>query len=141
MISASVVGLEALREKLDKLIKAQDTTEILDESQAILLNRIRTRFLAETDPDGVPWPPSKAGVKRRSKGGTGTLFRTGKLFHSIQAHTVGPQERAISTDVPYGLFHQFGTATLPKRAFLGFSEEDLSVVEARVVQRVMEALA
>lgn len=122
-------------EMLSKL-SSFSTTELLDDSAALLLNRIRTRFLAETDTDGKKWIQSEAAKKRRAKGGTGTLFDTGRLFHSIQAHKKGANGRAISTDVQYAKYHQFGTNKLPKREFLGFNQEDESLVVELIKKRL-----
>lgn len=135
-----IIGLPELEVKIGKLIKAIDQVEILDEAEAILLNRTRTRYLAETDPDGIPWRPSWAGIRRRRRGGTGTLFDTGRLFHSIQAYRIGANERDIGTDVPYGRKHQLGIGVVTRR-FLGVSEDDRSTIELRVIQRVTGALA
>ena len=41
----------------------------LDQSAAAILNRLRTTYLAEQDPTGKPWVPSKAAMRRRSSGG------------------------------------------------------------------------
>lgn len=151
MFEVSISGITELTLKFKRLQEALDVADILDESQAIMLNRIRTRFLAETDPDGVPWPQSAAAAKRRAGGytkrdgkkyyATGTLFETGTLFHSIQAYRVDENTRGIGTDVPYGKYHQLGTVNLPVRKFLGFNQEDLTIMEARVVQRIKEAMA
>lgn len=135
-----IIGLEGVLNKVGKLISAIDQVEILDEAEAILLNRTRGRFLAEVDPDGVAWRPSYAGMRRRARGGTGTLFDTGRLFHSIQAYRVGANERDIGTDVPYGRKHQLGIGVVQRR-FLGISQEDLSIITARVVQRVTGSLS
>lgn len=128
----------AAQETLDKLAKALDTEAILDEAGALLLNRIRTRFLNEESADGS-WLPSKAGLKRRSAGGTGTLFDTGTLFRSIQLSGEGPNERQIGTDVSYGIFHQFGTRYLPKREFLGFNQGDADLV-TRFLKKKIERI-
>lgn len=122
-----------LQDNLKKILQALDSTVMLDEAGALLLNRIRTRFLAETDPFGVKWIPSQAAIRRRKKKGTGTLFRSGRLFHSIQLAGSGPNERVIKTDVPYGKHHQFGTPKLPVRMFLGFNDPD-----ARAVERLLQ---
>lgn len=135
MIEITVSGLEGLREKLDNLEAALDAEAILDEAEALLLNRVRARFLDETDPDGVKWKPSVRAIKTGGK----TLFKTGTLFHSIQAHSNGPGERAISTDVPYGKYHQFGVGKM-YRPFLGFNNEDLTLAERLVLLRIEEAL-
>jgi phage gpG-like protein len=115
-----------------KYKQAINTNKILDVAGAMLLNRTRARYLREVDPDNVAWMPSKAGLRRRLLGGTGTLFKSGTLFHSIQLHTDGPNGRTISTDVPYGKFHQFGQGDRLRR-FLGFNGED-QVMFNRVVE-------
>lgn len=125
--------------------------DILDEAMTILLHRVRSRFLREVDPDEVPWIPSQAGLRRKSGKytyrngrkytGTGTLFETGDLFHSIQAiRGSAPFERGIKTDVPYGLKHQLGLEGMETREFLGFSTADLLLFEKLVVKRVQEAV-
>lgn len=136
MLSINLLGLKLFLEKVNRLQKALNETEILDESAALLLNRIRTRFLAEQDPDGNQWKPSQRAL---ATGGR-TLFKTGTLFHSLQAYAVGQDDRAIGTDVLYAPFHQFGTPNMVARPFLGFNEDDLSIVEKRIIQRVEEAL-
>ena len=137
MLSVEVVGLAELHAKVDKLEEALNPVAILDEIEALLLNRIRSRFLAETDPDGKKWIPSKRALKDGGK----TLFKTGTLFHSIQAHTDGPNERSISTDVPYARPHNFGLGHMPIREFMGFNEEDLDLIVGLVLQRLREALS
>lgn len=135
MIEVQVTGLKELRDKLKAIQKALNVTDILDESEAILLNRIRARFLSEEGPDNKPWMKSKAALKEGRK----TLFKTGTLFHSIQAFKRGRNERAIGTDVYYAVYHQFGKGDA-HRPFLGFNDEDLAIIERRVIQRVTEAL-
>ncbi len=141
--SIDVSGLNA---KIFTAVENFSRDEIVDEASAILLNRIRTRFLAEEGPDGK-WVPSKAGMKRKAGGytyragrkytGTGTLFETGTLFHSIQLYRIGEGARAIRTDVPYAQYQQNGATP---RVFLGFNDEDLSIATGLVLRRVKEAL-
>jgi phage virion morphogenesis protein len=92
----------------------------LDKSAAAILNRLRTTYLAESDPTGSPWVPSLAGKKRRARGGTGTLFDTGRLYRSIQLTKNEKGVRGIGTDVPYAGFHQFGKGN-SHREFLTFT--------------------
>jgi phage gpG-like protein len=134
------INAAAMEETLRKLAAAMDTTEILDEAGALLLNRIRTRFLRKTDPDLLPWPPSEAGRKREAKGGTGTLFDTGNLWRSIQLAGTGPDERSILTDVYYSIFHEEGTELLPIRAFMGFNEADAELVNKLIIKRLRNAV-
>lgn len=123
---------------------------ILDEAQSILLDRVRKRFLAETSPSGVPWKQSRRGLFRKGGGytyrngrgytGTGTLFETGTLFHSIQAFPSSePFSRSIGTDVPYAQALQAGDGGTAWE-FLGFSPDDLTMFEKLVLLRVKEAL-
>lgn len=132
-----------ISEKLAALSAPQLRTDILDEAQALLLNRIRTRFLNTEDTDGNQWEVSEAARRRLISGiGGKTLFDKGNLFHSIQAfQSSGPDERVIGSDVPYGPYHQFGTKKLPKREFLGMSDEDIELIEKIVLLRVKEVFA
>jgi phage gpG-like protein len=114
-------------------------SEAISESTAIILNRIRQRFLAQVSPDLEPWEPSFAAFKRSFSGRDGgTLFDTGTLFHSIQLYSVSPLEQAIGTDVPYGKFHQFGTSKLPVREFLGFNPEDEKIALNVMLRKIKE---
>jgi phage virion morphogenesis protein len=112
------------------------TEALLDEAGSFLLNRIRTRYLRETDPTGTPWVPSKAAIERRKRGGTGTLFDTGKLFHSIQLAKLD-NERIIGTDVEYGPVHQYGDPEqgIVQRMFLGFADPDDTDILAELLNR------
>lgn len=130
--------LEFLLNQLQELEPTNFVRDILDESQALLLNRMRTRFLNTQAPDGSVWPVSKAAIARNFNGKT--LFDTGTLFHSIQGYVTGDNERQIGTDVFYGPFHQFGTKYLPVRAFIGYSDYDLGLVQRLMVRRVTQAL-
>lgn len=141
ILRAEVLGSEAVDERIQKLKLALDTTEILDEGAALLLNRIRERFLAQTDPNGEAWIPSRASIRRKATGqGGGTLYDSGRLFHSIQLFSIGANERAIGTDVPYAVDHNTGINGQLKREFLGFGKGDGAVVQQLVLKRISEAL-
>lgn len=139
-----VQGQPELEKKLAGLKEALNTQAILDEGSAVLFARTRARFLAEVDPDGVKWPTSKAAIRRASIGrGGGTLFDTGRLFHSLQLYAESSDTRAIGTSVtnrlgfPYGVVHQFGS---PRRMFLGFGEEDRKAMQDVVITRLTDEL-
>lgn len=137
---------EEIQQILNKVLEATDAKAILDESGAVLFNRLRTRFLQEKDPSGAKWPPSKAALRRKVNGrGGGTLFDTGRLYHSIQLFsTEGNSQsagRAIGTDVPYAGWVNYGTVKLPPRIFMDFAPEDLDLVEDLIIKRIEEALA
>jgi len=147
MITITATATDDLMAKLAVLQSDSTRNALLDEAEALLLNRIRTRFLAEEGPDGK-WVPSKAGMIRRAGGftrsngrkwtGTGTLFASGMLFHSIQAHAVDNSSRSIGTDVFYAPFlqvHERGPWV-----FLGANDEDLSLMEKSIIRRVKELI-
>ncbi len=118
------------------------TDALLDEAGSFILNRIRTRFLQELDPSDTPWIPSHAAIERRKHGGTGTLYDTGRLFHSIQLATVG-DTRVIGTDVPYGAKHQQGDLAhgIVQRMFLGFSDPgDTDTLKLLLEKRLAELI-
>jgi phage gpG-like protein len=131
-----VQGQPELEIRLDQLAKELDPVKVLDQAAAILLNRIRARFLNELSTDGSPWTPSAAAIKR----GGHTLFDTGNLFRSIQLFAESPTTRAIGTDVPYAGFLNFGTSILPPREFLGFSDDDISAVQAYLTNQYAKEL-
>lgn len=141
MIELKLEGtFEKLIRRFETVKENIDTEAILDEAGALLLNRIRTSFLAEEDPDEKPWIPSAAAIRRRALGGSGTLFDTGRLFRSIQLASRGVDQRVIATDVPYGKSHQFGVpGKLPIRLFLGFGEKDEELVQ-RLLDKRFERL-
>lgn len=136
MIVITQNGTEEILGKLDALQNAVVVEDILDEAQALLLNRIRARFMRQEAPDGSQWTPSFSAIRE----GRATLYDTGRLFHSIQAYRVGAGVRAIGTDVPYARKHQLGEDGMLKREFLGFNDEDLYLVEQRILQRIQGAL-
>ena len=140
LLSVDVRGLANLTGLLERLNEAVDVEQVLDEATAILLNRIRTRFLAQENPDGSPWPESQAARIRRTTGrGGGTLFDTGTLFHSIQGFTNETGVRGIGTDVPYAPQHQFGLDGNEERTILGFSDDDANIIAALVKRRIDQA--
>jgi phage gpG-like protein len=137
-----IQGLDKLGSIADQLVNPLVFERVLDEGAGVLFNRTRTRFLEAIDPDGVAWPVSGAAQERESRGrGGATLYDTGKLFESLQLYPgEQPGEREIGTDVPYGIFHQYGTGRLPIRMFLGFGEEDRQYMEALVIYRMSQVL-
>ena len=133
-VEAQVAGLAS---RLLSVSEALNNKTILDMAGAFILNRIRTRYLAEQAPDGTPWIPSHAAIRRRAKGGTGTLFDTGRLFRSIQLSAESSDsERIISTDVPYA------KDVHPRWPFMGVNADDSDLLEQllkREADRILRA--
>lgn len=115
----------------------------LDQSAAAILNRLRTTYLSEQDPTGSAWKPSPYANKRKAAGGSGLMFKTGRLFRSIQLVRAegDSDERVIRTDVPYAPFHQYGTKHLPKREFLTITPEHEKLVESIFLSKLNKLVA
>ncbi|MCK5787878.1 MAG: phage virion morphogenesis protein [Chlamydiia bacterium] len=136
LLEVDITGIKGTQTFFNNVKHALLPDDIAVEAGAILLNRMRTRFLDETDPDGIRWKQSRSARKRASTGkGGGTLFDTGALFHSIQLFKRGNGIRAIGSDLPYAVVHQKGVGQ-EKREFLGFSTEDGAVVERLILNRL-----
>ena len=144
-------GLDAVNKLLKSLPAMVQDERLLDDIVAIMINRTRNRFLREVAPDEMPWPPSKGGEIRKAGGytyggdgfmysGGGTLFMTGKLFHSIQPFRPGKMKRGIGTDIPYARYHQLGLGQ-KVREFLGISETDRQVIDLLINRRLTDWLA
>ena len=108
--------------------------------------RVRDRFVDQTGPGREPWTPlSPVTIAKRSKAGTWPgriLSARGRLSDSINfnadaaSFTVGTDG---AVDVYAGI-HQFGgqagrggKVTIPARPYLGFDEEDVSILEEELL--------
>jgi phage gpG-like protein len=142
MIGVSVEGLPEVERAVEAVkLALSDKSDALDEATAVLLARVRERFLRQVDPDLVPWIPSMAAMARARKGrGGGTLFDTGNLFHSIQEFASTEDSREIGTDVPYAAKHEFGLDGMVQRRFMGASPDDVEAMVAVVVNRLNQKL-
>lgn len=132
--------------------KKLSPTAILDDAAAIIISRVRRRFMKMENPDGTRWKPSKAAGLRASgkatRGGDGvkhvggqTLFCSGRLYHSIQVVRSGVNERKVKTDVPYaGYVH--GPSKLSAYAesmnwnIMGVNEEDMFLIKEMIMRRL-----
>lgn len=141
MLKFEVENLSQVYAYLDAVATALDPVEVLDEAVAILLSRVRQRFLNEQFPDGKSkWKPSLAAQIRKAKGrGGGTLYDTGRLFHSIQEYADTETSRLIGTDVPYAKYHQEGTGDM-YRPFMGANDEDEKLMQKLVIRRIQKVI-
>lgn len=116
MISFSAtVKLESI-DKMHLYLKSGLQTSIAGLADDVLKSN-RQNHLLEKDPDGVLWPPSRAGLARKAVGGSGTLFDTGSMFDAstISIKSLG---FVIRNTTPYAAEHQYGIGQV-QRQFLG----------------------
>lgn len=138
--------LDALSAGVYMQVVAEDA---VTEVTARMLNKTRKNFLAQKDPHGVSWEPSRAaffrsfGIRngKKVKAGGGTLYDTGNLFHSIQlsAENKTPLHQELGTDVPYASAHNFGVGQV-KRQFIGYSPADELYFSTLVRKKIQELL-
>jgi len=137
IVSVKLEGIDEVTDLIAKFAQLTgDTTALLDDMALIAINRVRARFLNAKDAFNVKWPVSQGAIDRASPLGQTvggktyldglTLFRSGKLFHSIQVRKPSPESRSIYTNMHYASYHNDGTNKTPKRTFLEWSEEDVS---------------
>lgn len=135
---------------------ALDLTEPMADLSAEFLSDHLDRFNAQRDPDGVPWKPSQEAIEE----GRPTLRKSGDLFNAIERDS-GADFAAVGvydTGGPaiYGWAHQKGatirprqgkalntpfgpraSVTLPRRSFIGFTDENIELTD-RVLVRHLE---
>lgn len=152
-----------VRRALRRLIAAGEAIDqpggVLDTIGASLEASVAHRFETETGPDGRPWKQSR---RAREEGGQ-TLSDSGKLRASI-TRRLGPGEVSVGTNVAYAAVHQFGATIrprnakalafpgpdgtiifskrvdIPKRAFLGISTGDRSMIRETIYDRLRRAV-
>lgn len=115
---------------------------------------ISTRFQTETGPDGEAWAPlADRTVRQRERkfpGAPMTILRaSGVLAGAINYQAAGGQLRigTASQVEAYAAIHQFGgeagrnlAAEIPARPYLGFSDDDLEMVEEEALDYFLPKL-
>jgi phage gpG-like protein len=108
--------------------------ETVESLAQVMLNEIRTNFGVGGRPDH--WENLK-------KGGPCFLYDTGALLESLTPDS-GKREdyywARVSTDVPYAMFHQFGTEKMPRREFMNLPPEAMENILRLTAGRVVEIL-
>ena len=112
-IIVDVDGFEPIFALLDRL-ENPDWNQLLRVMGMTIEEQTINHFTQQAGPSGS-WPPT-------ARGGP-ALIKTGTLRGSIQT-VVGVDQVEVGTNIQYGKYHQFGTKTLPQRAFLGLTNSD-----------------
>lgn len=122
-------GLSALRDKVAVLASARLVPELAQRVAATEVKLIADVFRNQSDPYGEGWKPLKrerprnkrARLKRERKGlksrGVQVLVDTGRMRASSNVQASANLVRANVSTV-YSVFHQTGTANMPRRAML-----------------------
>lgn len=120
----------------------------------VLVSSTKKRFEDETAPDGTKWPKSY----RASACGGQTLSDKGRLKNSI-SYQASANKVEVGTNVKYAHVHQNGMeikainakflrfrvgggwakkkkVTIPKRPFLGISDDDMEEIDATIMDHI-----
>lgn len=120
-----------------------------------LVNSTKQRFRDEKAPDGASWAPLNP-LYASTKKGTGILRETGQLAGSI-VWQIADGTLEVGTNRPHARVHQFGakivpkaaaalvfemggktieaaSVTVPARAFLGISSDDLADIRVTTAE-------
>lgn len=163
MSGGLVIGIDthdALSPVLRNLREAAgDLSAPMAESSEVMFDGTLERFQDERDPLGTPWKKSQAAIDEERK----TLQKSGDLYNAIERQS-GQDFAAVGvygTGGPavYARIHQFGgtirpkkakalntpfgwraSVTMPRRAFLGFSDEDIIAIDRILVRHLLTAM-
>lgn len=136
----------------------QRTQQLAEAIGEALVSSTQQRFEDRERPDGTKWKPSG---RAKAEGGA-TLTDTGNLKNSI-GYAASPAKVTVGTSAKYAAMHQFGgvikgrkgklkfplpgggfaqvsQVTIPERAFLGLSEEDIKEAREMVARHMRQAL-
>ena len=124
-------GLQAMIAK--SIENIQDMTPVMKAFAEYMVLQTADRFKNEKAPDGTPWvrlnPVTKAMKKKEGK--------IDKILHSdgylrLIHYEAEEHGFSLSSDRDYSAIHQYGgkagkghKATIPKREFIGFNDQDI----------------
>lgn len=159
-LDIDVTTVDALAPTLRRLrAAASDLSAPMAESSEVMLEGTLGRFHEERDPLGVPWKKSAAAIEEGRK----TLQDSGDLFNAVDRMS-GEDFASVGvygTGGPaiYGKIHQFGgtirpkkakalntpfgyraSVTMPRRAYLGFSDDDIMAIDRILVGHLLSAM-
>ncbi len=130
----NLADLPAWLEARAKNLQTADLSKPLKVARQLLISATRQNFALGQSPDGIPWAPLKRPRNRprdtrkgRKAGSLDLPLRdTGLLMGSLTGgdiDSIEGNELRFGTSVFYGVFHQFGTRTIPRRQFLGVTDD------------------
>lgn len=143
---------EDITDQFERLFKFRGlnvpTNDISEYLATLILSRVRKRFLMQENPDGSKWPVTKSAAIRLRGGftkaaggkyapgglktGTGSLFSSGNLFHSIQLSKRMDGEHAIETDVDYASKWQNDKYTI-----IGTDDDEILMFLNSAIERLL----
>lgn len=115
--------LPLLQDNITQLTqKLGDLTPLMDAIGGLLEGSTRQRFADKQAPNGVKWADLLPNTQDK-KGNNNILVQSGDLMASI-THHANATSTMVGTSESHGVYHQFGTAHMTARPFLGLSDDD-----------------
>lgn len=102
---------------VEKAIRVENLLKAMNRLGTVWTGDIKRGFTEGRDLYGDQWAALKNPSEKRGGSSAKPLLDTGRLVGSIN-FVIQDGKLIISTNVPYGKFHQDGTQNIRKRAFL-----------------------
>lgn len=120
--------------------RSTDLSQPLAEIGMALEALISGRFETETDPAGAPWAPwSESTRETYPDNGNGRILdRYGDMLASLN-HQVDGDSVLVGFGQDYAVFHEFGTARMPRRGLI-FEDPEAGTLTADDEQAVLDIL-
>lgn len=109
-------SIEALAKRIESLGSPAMLREITGAMAGESATLYRKGFDKKVDPYGKLWPPRKEQIKKRSWRQTGStlMVKSGDLRDDVRIEADHGYFR-LDVQMPYGVFHQFGTDNMVSR--------------------------
>jgi phage virion morphogenesis protein len=131
-----MIGLEFRDEGLNSAIRSlmgqiDNPRSLLTNYGEYLVLSKRDLFDRETDPTGTAWAPlAQATVRAKRRRGSSNpekiLYQFGTLSQTLTYQLIGNDNLLFGSPLEIGIYHQYGTKTMPARKFLDLSPADLA---------------
>lgn len=133
-------------QEVENAFSTLDYRETLKGFEESLIEEHAGHFSGRVDSSGSIWPPLAASTIKK-KGHDVPLVETGEMKKSVlnsshPDHVGATSHRGLifGTEDRKAIFHQFGTAKIPQRAFIGMNEGLVDEVTDGVANHAVEGL-
>ena len=119
---------------LDLPLKLNFNTQVYNLIGTAVYSHTKENFVNEKDVNGKKFAPLKPSTirqkQRQGKVPYKILRDTGQLLNSLNYKTI-PNGVVIGYDVPYAVYHQFGTRKMAQRKILPTDESEIPMGEIK----------
>jgi phage gpG-like protein len=129
-------------EGMNAALEAGPYSDALQSCLPIVYQSVRDNFTSSATPEGDDWPPRK-----HIGDGHPLLIDTGAMLQAAvgtgpgRIQEVGSHEAMVGVSggtIPYAAIHNYGTAKMPQREFMGIDEAAEQACEDAIADYVLE---